>query len=360
MGTHFGTTARRNRKAWTGVLSIVLFNALAIPGKAQDVAPKEPIALMEAAPATPVMGVPVVALEGIPGASFDAPREINSWLTCFSVGAKNWVSWGQSDSNFRSGAINPVSDLKWRNLVSEAGEINTSALFFGKVVVSADVGGGVISGGRLIDRDFAESGEQGLFSESIIPSLNDNLQYYNFELGWRFCESPCFVLDGLVGYQYWREHYVGDGGTQVVGLPGTIALPAGTPLPAGPGISEQYTWQGPQIGGQGIWQFASCWALKSRIMFMPVTWFENDDIHYLRSLTATDRATGGFGVMADFSVTCWLCKGLFIELGYRIWDVQSGRGQTTENFANGTEYELPFNQATTLRQGLILGLTYQF
>jgi hypothetical protein len=235
------------------------------------------------------------------------------------------------------------------------------------VILNAEGGLGTISSGQLVDQDFSLPLRQGLFSESISPTLNDNLRYLNVELGWRFCEGACYAIDGLVGYQYWSERYIDDGGTQSVGAPRSPAPPPFTSFPPGPGISEHFTWQGFRIGVQTVANVWPCWAVKARVMAMPVTWFVNEDVHFLRSLSGTERATGGIGVMGDVRVAYRLWQGLILECGYRVWYAESGSGELTEHlsdgtlFSNGTSFnQLPFNKASSLRQGLVLGLTYQF
>lgn len=283
----------------------------------------------------------------------------SDWLSSLSVGARTWISWGQSDTNFRVGAINVGSDLRWHNLVGEAGEITASGLLFDRLVLSGTVGGGGIDG-QFVDKDYALPNRQGLYSDTVSPSQNDSDFYFNVDIGWRLFENAYFLVDGFIGYQYWREGYVADGGTFVV--PPT----AGELLP-GRGLTEQYTWQGFRIGVQSVVQVSDRFALKSQIAVMPMTWFENDDDHLLRQLTATERAAGGFAVMYDCRVTYWIWRGLFAEVGYRIWYAQSGSGELTERNTNGTLFpngspvtQLPFNQGTTLRQGVTFGLTYQF
>lgn len=187
----------------------------------------------------------------------------SDWLSSFSVGARTWISWGQSDTNFRIGAINVGSDLKWRNLAGESGEVSTSGLLFDRLVLSGTFGGGAING-QFVDKDYALPDRQGLYSDTVSPSRSDNDYYFNVDFGWRFFENAYFIVDGIVGYQFWREGYFAEGGTYVV--PPTAGV-----LPSGRVLTEQYTWQGLRIGLQGVAQIGERWALKSQLVFMPVT-----------------------------------------------------------------------------------------
>ena len=159
------------------------------------------------------------------------------WFSGLNVGARSWISWGESGQNFRNGPVNVASELKWHNLVGESGEVSLGALFFKRLVASVNVGGGDIGGGHLVDDDYALPDRQGLYSQSVSPRTNDNLRYVTADLGWRCCEGPNFFFDGLIGYQYWREHYVAEGGTQTVSTGALPAPPVGTIFPPGPFIS---------------------------------------------------------------------------------------------------------------------------
>jgi hypothetical protein len=360
------TAARRIQQVTMWGALALLTQSLSGPAQGQSVIPEPsdvwPAQIVSKDPATPQ----------VPTDKVDEPIIINCpeceseplWgcLSSISFGARAWFSWGNSDSNFRVGAAHVASDLHWRDMVAETGEVNVGALFFDRLVVNAMGGGGTISSGRLSDDEFDITGSQGLISESMSPVADHGLEFYNFDLGWRFCQGPCFFFDGLIGYQYWRERYVALGGTQVYSAPGFDVPPVGAAYPPGPRISEQYTWQGFRIGGQAVVQVSPCLAFKSQVFFMPLTHFENQDIHYDLPLvpTSIERSTGGFGVLGDFRVSYWLCSGLFFEAGYRIWDAEAGKGRLTELFSNGNGANLPLNEATTLRQGFTVGLTYQF
>lgn len=298
----------------------------------------------------------------VPAETCSEPTVATGWISDVNVGVQNWLSWGQSDTNFRIGPVDVASDLQWRHLVSEAGELDASAVFFHRLVVAGSVGGGVISSGNLIDSDFAFPDRQGLYSQSFLPQLTDNLLYFNGDLGWRFYADEGFTIDGLIGYQYWHERYQTNGGTQVVGFPDLGIPPPGFVFPLGPGVREEYTWQALRLGAQSSLLLCPRWTFNCRAVLLPVTQFENDDVHFLREplLFAKEKATGGFGVMADVGFAYRIWRGLWVDAAYRIWDASSGSGVIEERFSDGSGANLPFNGANTLRQGLLLGLNYRF
>jgi len=223
----------------------------------------------------------------------------HSWQPCISTGVRAWFSW--ADSERSHGGPGPLfnifaddlSVLRWKRMSSEVIEANVNTLWFDRVLLNAELGTGAISSGQFRDQDFAVSGQQLLFSDTIHPAMDDDLLYVNIDLGWRFCECDYFVFDALVGYQFWRETYVAEGGASIV--------PPGPPFPAGPVITEQFTWEGFRIGCQSVFLPEPRCVIKTRIMFMPFTHFENEDVHHLRTDLAQDpsgidTAAGGFGV----------------------------------------------------------------
>jgi hypothetical protein len=317
----------------------------------------------------PVLPPPQLTYDQAPQSSILPPTACEperSWLTSCAIGARTWISWGDSDRNHAARAIiggvpffaDPISDLRWKNTVSAAGEVNASALFFNRLVASSTLGVGGIDGGRFRDQDFALSGRQGLFSDTVHPIDSDDLLYGNADLGWQLYGGDYCAVNGLIGYQYWREKYVAEGGSVIV--------PAGSTFlfPPGPVISEQFTWQGLRLGAQGYVTLSERCALKSLLVLMPLMHLEVRDIHFLRDdlrkdPSIVDRATGGFGLIYDLRLSYRVWRGLSAEIGYRIFDATSGNGETIFRFNEG-DSRVPFNEGNTTRQGLTLGLNYYF
>lgn len=343
-------------------LAVVWLHCLAALTAAQDPtpAPVQPEIL------APSSSTPLVVDQGTPA---DAPVEMMNCppppriFTNVSLSARTWISWGNSQrlhsANSGLGYASPISELKWRSMSSQTVEVGGGALIFDRFLISSNFGAGAIDGGHFQDTDFAYSGHQGVFSDTISPSLDDNLRYFDIDAGWRFFDSPFFSLDALVGYQYWRERYMAEGGSFVVPTGAVL------PLPGGPVVQETFEWQGMRIGLQGIGQISDRFSFKARGVCIPGIQFRNEDIHFLRTdllhdPSAIDRAGGGFGFIGDMRFSYWLGRGFFAEIGYRAFFAQSGIGETTIRTVNHGDLNLPFNYAQTFRQGVTLGLTYQF
>ncbi|MFO0803621.1 MAG: hypothetical protein U0791_10955 [Gemmataceae bacterium] len=348
-------------------IASIAFLALMSAARAEDAAPAPLPTMPPAIQRVNNWGLPEEPRTVLP--AMVEPIEAESpFFTHANFAARAVFSWGISDRQHSGGIgalfVSPISDLRWKNLVSEAVEFNASTVIRGKLVLSADVGVGSITGGELRDQDFLLSGRRGLFSESLSPTFSDDLFYVMGDAGWRLYEDDECYFDGLVGYMYWRERYVANGGALSVGTP-PITAPPGTTLPPGPGITEVFEWEGFRIGGQGACAITSRLAFTSKVMLMPVVHFRNEDTHHNRpdfrqDPSGIDSAVGGFGVMADFGLTYRIYRGLYADLGYRIWNVSVGNGETEIRFSNGNVVQVPLKQADTTRQGLIVGLNYRW
>jgi hypothetical protein len=111
-------------------------------------------------------------------------------------------------------------------------------------------------------------------------------------------------------------------------------------------------------------QLLPCLTLAGKLLVVPVNRFQNYDIHFLRpdllqDPSFFDRATGGFGMRLDATLSYQVWRGLSLELGYRLWKNRAGLGFTTSRSPEGDSLS-PLHQVETLRQGLLLGLQWRF
>src|SRR5205814_331219 len=143
-------------------------------------------------------------------------------------------------------------------------------------LITSDFGGGAIRGGQFEDVDFASSGRQGLFSDSISPVTGDALYYFTIDGGLRIIDRKSFTWDLVLGYQYWRAKYVATGGRFLV-PPGDPDLPAGTVA-----LTDAYRWRGFRVGGQCALELLPRVWLKSRVILLPVLNLEVQNTHPLR------------------------------------------------------------------------------
>src|SRR5262249_16788162 len=81
-------------------------------------------------------------------------------LVEFSVGARTWVSFGQSTISVAgpNGSPDVLSELKWTRLVNPIVEFNAETLWLERIVAELILGFGTAGSGRLRDQDFDGDG----------------------------------------------------------------------------------------------------------------------------------------------------------------------------------------------------------
>lgn len=277
------------------------------------------------------------------------------------VGYKTWLSYGQSviSMSGTGGYPNILSELKWTRLINPIQELSVETVLGGRFITRFDIGAGTGGSGNFRDQDFNDDDRTNLTSDSSHPANDNNIFYFNLDFGYRVWEvtSPTmrFTGDVFLGYQFWQEKYIAHDGAELFPDPGAF--------PPGRVVANTFRWSSFRIGGRTELELSS-WTVSVKAMFIPVNYFRDDDIHYLRddllqNPSFVDRATGGFGVMLDTTVGYRIWNGLSVEAGYRLWYSQAGMGLDTARTTQG-DIISPLHQVTTLRQGVLLGLHYRF
>ncbi len=288
------------------------------------------------------------------------------------VAQRAWVTNGNSDLNIAGpgGVPNILSELEWDDVDSTVVEFTADALFFKRYILSVDIGFGAISGGSLRDKDFLGFDRTLLFSDTISAADNDDLFYVNVDLGYRILnccpfgfswavpdKKPRGTLDLLIGYQHWRETYIGKKTIDL--FPGTRTIDQGN------AITEDFTWDSLRLGTRVNIEILPKFSFRGRLMFVPWTNFDLEDRHHLRTDLKQNpsfetRTRGGFGVQFDATLSYIVWRGLSIEAGYQLWDIRSGDGTITARSLILGDVKEPFNEATSTRHGAIIGINYRF
>ncbi len=282
------------------------------------------------------------------------------------IGERTWISYGKADRNHADsdGTPNVISELIYDDVDSVITEFNVNSLFYDRYIFNIDVGLGGIDDGKLTDRDYLGDNRTGLFSvaEATVGDETDNVFYVNADLGYRIFNKKKSSVDLLLGYQRWEEKYVSTKAIQLVDPLGLVGLgPLANQTKA---ISEETEWNSLRVGARAKIELFKRLSIKSRIMFVPWTHYEHDDIHHQRTDLRKDpsfrvKADGGFGVMSDTTIFYNIWKELSIEAGYQIWDIESGDGILTSR-ANTGSVDTNFNEANATRQGAIIGISYRW
>jgi hypothetical protein len=91
---------------------------------------------------------------------------------------------------------------------------------------------------------------------------------------------------------------------------------------------------------------------------------DNRDIHHVRTDLRQDPSfsMSGTGIGANFevNVSYMIVKQLFFDLGYRYWWLRVADGDWKIHPLVGQTESANLNEFQTVRQGVTLGLTYQF
>jgi hypothetical protein len=272
----------------------------------------------------------------------------------FEVGGRYWYSTGKTKFGFTNGNPSfgdPTSTLDWNETTGNAGE------FFGRVdhrptglFAKGVIGGGVLDGGTIIDRDFLAG--QIKFSDTSSQIKGDNLFYGMIDLGWGLDVPAANIrLGGFVGYHYWREKKTAFGltcnpddvGGVLCGPPGTVLYTNATAV-----LAYQPTWQALRLGFEGRYQITPNWSVAGEAAFIPVAWLENKDSHLLRQSmddlgpapNIISRSKRGYGAEAELFVNYAFTDYFEIGIGGRYWSLTATKGSVTFGPGFSTDYAL--------------------
>ena len=287
------------------------------------------------------------------------------------VGVRTWVTSGYTKWNFTVDDINPLSELRWRGTDMVMAEAHAD-LVWRRLVLITSLGGGRTDAGVMIDDDYLLSGRQARFSYTR-SNVEGSSLYATGDVGYRVWEwhEPMSgtrgYVDTFVGYQYWGEEYEAFGALGFFHFPPIPPFPVeSTAIPASvKGITHRYTFHSVRIGARAALPLGLGFASRFNVAVLPFTRSEQTDIHHLRTdrgqdPTSRSRADGGFGFEVDAALTYEVWRGLAIEAGYRFRRIDSGSGEETAFFADGTNSRNTLNEIVIERGGPYFGLRYRF
>lgn len=329
-----------NRLNW--LLGVLTFGGLAAATATAESTPEAFSLAPPAAAAQPVDAAPPQQPHATaPVMPADACREPCCDPKPFQVtlGFRTWFTRGNSDDaiQFATGALN---QFRFRDLEATVYEFNIDTVVQDRFVFRVDLGFATIDEGNF----------QSVTTPAAVPPAspididNDDLFYMTVDAGYRLFSrggaEACgarVAIDAFVGYQHWHETYI-------ITSPLNVAL-----------LDDKYTWNSVRLGVRGSLE-SGRWASQARVAYVPWTHFESRAI----DLTQTggdykEKADGGKGVMADFTVSYRVWQGLSLDVGYQVFHLSSERG----SFRDATR-DLPMEDAHSSRHGLLLGLNYRF
>lgn len=303
------------------------------------------------------------------------------------VGLGTWISVGETTWSHNASSQppfgNPTSKLTYEdhstNVVELTAKVSVGPRWYGRV----NLGGANIGGGSLTDDDFLapDGGKPSLRTTSDIDGAN--MWYVNADAGARLLNFPNGrgVLDGFVGFQYWRQEHKAYGVQQQIcsSAGATVDLDQTAPgvqplcIPGTPPIANSVlaitnvsNWYSLRTGIQTEYRLTRWLAVQGAAVVKPISFFQNDDTHHLRVATGELRDPSftmlgiGFGADAEVRAKIYFSRSLAGYVGYRVWWNRMIDGTWENHLGDGRSFSFPLTQYESLRHGLTAGITYLF
>jgi hypothetical protein len=291
----------------------------------------------------------------------------------YELGARYWWSEGKTRFSIDSSKLNstlgsPTSTLTYDNVQANTGEFTFRARDEGNWFAKGFVGGGLLTGGNLDDRDF-EAG-QVMFSDTSSNLDGNGFVYGTLDVGKRFTlgGGPTRVsVSPYIGFNLWQEQIEAWGArckAVDVHLPppldcgpaGSIAVPFTTKV-----INDTESFAGLRIGGELQVKLYDRFTFIGDAAAVPYAHITNEDSHRLRpdlgpGPNIEDSGSGwGYQLEGELRVDltpCWT-----VGSGVRYWfaEITDGKSEFTNLH---TAVDLP--DFTTQRFGVFGDVSYRF
>ena len=288
----------------------------------------------------------------------------------YEVSARYWWSEGKTKFSIDSSKFNPAlgsptSTLTYDNVQGNTGEFAFRARTESSWFAKGFVGGGLLTGGSLDDRDF--SAGQVMFSDTFSKLDGNNFFYGTLDVGKRFTLSggPTKVsVSPFMGLNLWQEQIEAwgarckpddvDGAT--CGPAGSIAVPFTTEV-----IADTEGFAGFRLGGELQVKLYDRVTFIGDAAILPYAYITNEDSHRLRQnlgpgVNIVDSGSGwGYQLEAQLRLDLTPCWS--IGSGVRYWFAEIIDGNS--KFVNlNTVVDLP--AFTTQRFGVFGDVSYRF
>jgi hypothetical protein len=325
---------------------------------------------------TAALSSQAAAEEPSPGRRVKVDLGIGTWI---SVGETTW----SHNASAQSPLGNPTSRLTYAdhsaNVVEFTAKISVGPRWFGRL----NIGGASIGGGRLTDDDFLtpDGGRPSLRTHSDIDG--SALWFMNADVGARIVNFPNGrgMLDGLIGFQYWRQKHEAFGVRQVACTNAGATIDLNDPSTPGPdplcipgtppkdnsilAITNVSTWYSLRTGLQTEYHVAKWLSVQGSVVLKPINVFTNEDTHHLRVPSEFQDPSFtmlgvGFGADADIGARVYLTNSLSAQVGYRVWWNRMIDGTWKSHMADGRSAVYPLTEMESLRHGLTAGINYSF
>jgi hypothetical protein len=263
------------------------------------------------------------------------PAPPPAWL--WDVGARYWYSSAKNGYNFYADTTTSslVSRLTYQGMTANSGEgyfrVDGSSGLLTGFFLKGYAGGGVISGGNLIDEDF-QLPPPGPPTSSTTSSLSGSLGFASVDLGYSLFDdtwaqavrrgdgSNAMRLGAFVGYHYWQETANAAGCAPTGASPSVCAAPFTIPSSVLV-VTEQDKWNSLRLGVTGDVLLSSRFRLTGEIAYV---WTSQSalDTHFFTF--GPDPASGnGKGFQTEAVLNYQLTDYFYVGLGGRWWHLNT-------------------------------------
>jgi len=292
---------------------------------------------------------------------------IGTWI---STGDTRWAHDASSSSPLLG---NPTSKLIYKDVGTNVFDIAGTLWFTPQIFGRLNIGVASIGGGRLTDYDYLATDGGNPSSQTNSDLSGDGMWYLNADAGGRVTSFPNHRgwLDVFGGFQYWHTKYTAVGLTQVTCTPAgsTVVIDGGTLCPVPPVasgtevITNTTNWYSFRAGGRSEYRLTRQFSLLGSVALLPLSIFQNDDIHHQRNDLQQDPSISmlgvGMGVDADIGIRFMFTKNVGLNVGYRVWWNRMIDGNVTfHGVSESSEFSL--TEFQSIRQGLTAGLNFTF
>ncbi|MBI5186087.1 MAG: hypothetical protein HZA01_10235 [Nitrospinae bacterium] len=301
----------------------------------------------------------------------------------FRASLGGWYSFGKADWKI-SGPMDPAggpemfeSALDFKNL--DAPLLILSAEWDACKFFSVDFqyGWNDVRDGNLVDRDFVLGPVFGpqrvLFSEARARATG-NTRFIDGNLDFHVWESPegGLALDLVLGYLRYEDRLHISNGLQTVSDVSIAGIPIGGMVEDPPleiaGLNSFYNfrWQAPKLGFKSRYDIAKKLSALGNFGFFPWIDYRGEAFWNLRpEFKSTPpnyihKARGGTGCDIQVSLLYQALENLSLELGYRFFEMRSGRGKDTTFMEDGSRDVSDLNEVRMARRGPVAKAVFVF
>ena len=281
-----------------------------------------------------------------------SPRPIAQWES--EIGGRYWYSVGRTQKDVFGSTSGPpifLSRLTYTNLQAHSGEVFGRVEHLSGFFVKGFGGGGAITGGNLQDEDFPPVTFP--YSSTNSDQRDGRLAYATVDLGWTW-RSEGIKLGFFGGYFYNFERVNAFGCTQTAANPRICGvLPISSSVLV---ITQDTSWNAVRVGFNGEWRFGGGWRAGLDMAWIPWTWLNANDTHWLRPFSAPEDGSSFSNVQIEALLGYQFTNGISVALGGRYWRIDSSFAQTVPSLS-GVPQTISLNSQ---RWGGFLQASYKF